>query len=179
MSRRRGLSRLAGAQVPVRTICGVTDRPYLLHDLVTASATASPDAVAVVDRDRSITYGDLDAVTNRLARTLGDLGVRKGDRVALYLDKSLESVITVYGIMKAGAAYVPLDPQAPPARLAKIAGDAGARILCTGIEKSERWPELIAEGARFEALVVLNSEEASAPSDAVRVLTRSDVDAND
>ena len=157
----------------------MTDRPYLLQDLLTASATATPEAVAVVDRDRSITYGDLDAVTNRLARSLAGLGVRKGDRVALYLDKSLESVIAVYGIMKAGAAYVPLDPQAPPARLAKIAGNAGARVLCTGIEKNERWPELIAEGARFEALVVLNSDEAPAPSDAVRVLTRGDVDATD
>ena len=67
------------------------------------------------------------------------------DLVGLYLDKSLESLLGIYAILKLGAAYVPLDPAAPPARLATIAANAGLRCLVTGAEKAELWPELLEE----------------------------------
>ena len=62
----------------------------------------------------------------------------RGDRVGLYLDKSLESVVGIYGILKGGATYVPLDPQAPPRRLAYIAGDCGLEVLVSGADKAKR-----------------------------------------
>lgn len=129
----------------------------LVHDLLAESAARFPERVAVVDGQRHATYAELDATANRLAHLLTECGVRHGDRVGLYLEKSLEAVIGIYGILKAGATYVPLDPGAPPARLGTIAGDAGLRCLITGTEKEGDWAALVAEGAPVETLVVLNT----------------------
>src|SRR5438034_10709307 len=97
----------------------------LLHHLLRTSAAMHPERVAVENGDETITYAELEAASNRLANLLSSLGARRGDRVALYLDKSIASVIAVYGIMKTGSSYVPLDPGAPPARLAYILVNAG------------------------------------------------------
>jgi amino acid adenylation domain-containing protein len=137
---------------------------YLVNQLLEASARRAPDAPAVLDGERTVTYGELDTRANQLANALLELGVRQGDRVALYLDKSIESLIAVYGALKAGAAYVPLDPAAPPVRVGGIAADAGARVLVTGVEKQDAW-ETVCEGTpELEWLVVLNEAEAHAPT---------------
>ena len=136
-----------------------------LHERLTAAAEVAPDAPAVVDRSRHIGYGDLERRANRLAHLLLDHGVSAGDRVGLYLDKSLESLVAIYGVLKAGAAYVPFDPQAPEPRLGYIAGNAGIRCLLTGIEKAPTWRGLANEGAPLEQLVVLNA--AAVDGDAV------------
>lgn len=134
---------------------------FLLHQHLQASARRYPDRVAVEDRDRSITYSELEALSNQIAHHLIERGVRRGDRVGFYLEKSLESVAAIYGILKTGAAYVPFDPQAPPQRLAYIARNAGIRHLLTGVEKAEKWPALLQEGAPLDHLVVLNADEVS------------------
>lgn len=131
-------------------------RPYLLHHLLRASAEARGDAVALIDRGASITYSELDRRTNQLARLLVGAGVKPGDRVGLYLDKSLESVIGLYGALKAGAAYVPLDPDAPATRLGYMARDCGIRCLLTGKEKADQWASLVDAGASLEVVVALN-----------------------
>jgi amino acid adenylation domain-containing protein len=147
-----------------------------LDGLLHASAAKRPDAPAVVDGARSISYGELDELAGRLAALLGELGVRRGDRVALYLDKSLEAVAAIYGVLRAGAAYVPLDPQAPPARLGYVAGDAGVRVLVTAVEKAPQWEELIENGAELESLVVLNATDDALDAPAgTRILTAADV----
>jgi amino acid adenylation domain-containing protein len=104
-------------------------RPYLVHHLLTRAATAAPDRPAVLEGERSITYAELDAAANRVANRLLDLGVARGDRVGLHLDKSIDAVAAIYGVLRAGAVYVPLDRQAPPARLARVAADAGLRLV--------------------------------------------------
>ncbi len=83
----------------------------------------------------SLTYAELDATANRLAGLLAAEGVRRGDRVGLFLEKSPEAVVAIYAILKAGATYVPLDEQAPPARLAFIMRDAGIRCLVTSVAR--------------------------------------------
>ncbi len=118
---------------------------YLIHQLLEQSAAKSPDSPALVDGERQLTYAELDASANRLAQHLIELGVGRGDRVALYLDKSADSIIGIYGVLKAGAAYVPLDPQAPTSRLAYITSNAGVRVLLTGVEKAEAVSGLRAE----------------------------------
>jgi amino acid adenylation domain-containing protein len=80
-----------------------------------------------------------------------------GDRVGLYLDKTVEAVKGLYGILKAGAAYVPLDPDAPVSRLSRIARDCNLRWVLTGMEKQDRWAELINE-SNIEVLVVIKGE---------------------
>ena len=129
---------------------------YLVHQLVEESARRHPDDLAVVDRDRRLTYRELDEQSNRLAHLLSARGVIKGDRVGLFLVKSLESVIGVYGIMKAGAAYVPLDPDAPVNRLAYIIRDCGITCLLTGEEKSEQVGAMLDAAADFKTVIVLN-----------------------
>ncbi|HSE82619.1 MAG TPA: amino acid adenylation domain-containing protein [Gaiellaceae bacterium] len=149
----------------------------LLHDLLTESAAAHSDRVAVVDGDRSLTYAELDAGSNRLAHLLRECGVQHRDLVGLYLDKSLESLLGIYAILKLGAAYVPLDPAAPPARLATIAANAGLRCLVTGAEKAELWRELLQGGAPVEVLVapLARDGEIEAPEGA-RLVTGSELD---
>ncbi|MEX1135157.1 MAG: AMP-binding protein, partial [Acidimicrobiia bacterium] len=107
---------------------------YLLHDLVRSSANTHPDAIAVVDGDRSVTYSELDTLSNQIAHLLGETGVKKGDRVGLYLRKSLEAVAGAYGIMKAGGAYVPLDPEAPVDRIGYIISNCEIHTLFTSVE---------------------------------------------
>jgi amino acid adenylation domain-containing protein len=132
----------------------------LVHDLLTEAAESDPRQIAVVDEDRELHYGELEERSNRLAHLLRDIGVQRGDRVGLYLDKSLESLVGIYGILKAGAAYVPFDPHAPATRLGYIAGNADIRCLVTGAEKASEWTALQSAGAPLEALVVLNSTDS-------------------
>jgi amino acid adenylation domain-containing protein len=131
---------------------------YLLHHMLRRSAAEHPDRVAIEDGNRSVTYAELETRANKLAHLLADLGISRGDRVGLYLDKSVESLVGIYGILKAGAAYVPFDPQAPTARLAYMARNCGIRVLLTAQEKSKNWGPLIDGGAPLQGLVVLNGE---------------------
>jgi len=150
---------------------------YLLHHYLEESAEATPDAPAVIDRDRTMTYGELEAHSNRLAGVLAELGVGRGDRVGFFLDKSLESVVAIYGILKAGAVYVPFDPHAPVARLAYIAANAGIRHLIAGVEKQGSWAGLVEAGAPLDCLVSLNGapDEAVVPA-GVRCIGPSEVE---
>ena len=129
---------------------------FLLHHYLRDSAQRSPDAPAAVDRGRTASYGELDSRSNQLATVLLELGVSRGDRVGFYLDKSLESLVALYGILKVGAVYVPFDPQAPAARLGYIAENAGIRHLITGVEKAPEWTRIVESGAPVESLVVIN-----------------------
>src|SRR2546423_9859878 len=86
---------------------------FLLHQLLARAAGSDPEREAVRCAGTSLTYGELEAASNGVARALIAGGVRRGDRVGIHLSKRVESVAAVYGAMKAGAAYVPLDPKAP------------------------------------------------------------------
>lgn len=91
-----------------------------LNDRLRHWARVRPDAPAVESQGEAMTYGELDRLSSALARTLIDGGVVPGDRVALWLHKSIESVVAVHGVLKAGAAYVPIDPSAPYKRARHI-----------------------------------------------------------
>ncbi len=131
----------------------------LVDQLLANAAARFPDRPAVVDGERVLTYAELDSAANRLAHELAALGVVRGDRVGLYLAKSAHAVVGIYGILKAGAAYVPLDPSAPPARLGTIAADAGLTCLVTEQAKQAEWGELVAAGAPLRTLIVLDGGE--------------------
>lgn len=105
--------------------------PQLLPDLLSRSADLYPDHPAIEMEGRALTYAELEAASNQVAHTLIDHDVKRGDRVALWLPKSPESISALYGIMKAGAAYVAVDPSAPPQRLAFIARDCAIVALVT------------------------------------------------
>ncbi|MFC8420329.1 amino acid adenylation domain-containing protein [Streptomyces sp. NPDC057236] len=91
----------------------------------------APDAVALVCEDRELTYGELNAHANRLARLLVSRGVRAEDVVAVALPRSPELVICLLAVLKTGAAYLPLDADHPKDRIAHMLSDAGARTVVT------------------------------------------------
>lgn len=103
----------------------------LAHAGFMARARQQPDRPAVRDGARRCSYGELDALSNQLARALRARGVRRGDRVGLCLERSLEMIVAVMGILKSGGAYVPLDPAFPQARLDHYARDAALRLMVT------------------------------------------------
>lgn len=133
-----------------------------VHDLLTAAATANPNGTAIIDGDRNVSYAALESASNRLANALLDQGVKQGDRVGLLIDKSVEAVVGVYGILKAGATYVPFDEAAPIARLAYIARDAEIRCLVTRSNRADDWQLLREAGAPVEALIVAEGPGAPA-----------------
>ncbi|HXM54814.1 MAG TPA: amino acid adenylation domain-containing protein [Candidatus Dormibacteraeota bacterium] len=101
------------------------DRGATVHGLIERRAAAAPDRVAVVHRDVRLTYGELDARANRLAHRLRELGVGGGSLVGVSLRRGPDLVVALLATLKAGAAYVPLDPGFPAARLRYVAADAG------------------------------------------------------
>jgi non-ribosomal peptide synthetase-like protein len=106
----------------------------LLHSLFTDSARRHGPRPALECEGRRLSYEELDAASNQFAHQLRALGIVAGDRVCLLLNKSPELYSALLGILKAGAAYVPLDPSYPPERVRFIAADCGAALLVTSLE---------------------------------------------
>ena len=110
-----------------------TDADYPRHvsmqALFEAQADLTPDAIAVIEGKSMIDYGELDRRANRLANGLLARGVQRGERVAVMIERSIELVIAELAILKAGAAYLPLDPSYPTERLRFMATDSAARYL--------------------------------------------------
>ncbi|APR77526.1 Malonyl CoA-acyl carrier protein transacylase [Minicystis rosea] len=108
-----------------------------VHELFEAVADATPEAIAVVSGSTRLTFRALEERANRLARHLRRHGVGAESVVGLCHGRSVDIVVGILGILKAGAAYVPLDPSHPPARLAQILAEAGARVAVTEARHSE------------------------------------------
>ncbi|MGI9118582.1 MAG: amino acid adenylation domain-containing protein [Acidimicrobiales bacterium] len=102
-----------------------------IPDLVEAQVARTPEAVAVVDGGRRLTYAELDARANRLAHHLQGLGIRPEVPVAISMGRSLDMAVGLLGILKAGGACLPLDPAYPPARLTFMLEDSAAPVLVT------------------------------------------------
>jgi amino acid adenylation domain-containing protein len=100
-------------------------------DLLTACAAATPNVPAVVAHDQSVSYRELEARANRLAHHLRGLGTGPGAVLGLCLKRSSELVVAALGILKTGAAYLPMDPTSPPDRVGFMLRDAGVPILIT------------------------------------------------
>jgi amino acid adenylation domain-containing protein len=130
-----------------------------LQSFLTETASRHGARPALSMEDRILTYAELDASANRVANSLIRLGVRNGDRVALWMPKSLEAIISIWGILKAGAAFVPVDPAAPVSRLATIARDCEVRVL---VSETARAAELHDElGAAATVRAVLYAGDGS------------------
>ncbi|OBI34257.1 non-ribosomal peptide synthetase [Mycolicibacter sinensis] len=103
--------------------------PTTLGSLVADRAALTPDAVAVVDDHGRYNYAEINARANRIAHHLIAAGIGTEDKVAVLLGRSVDLVVTALGIAKAGAAYVPVDPEYPPERIEFILGDARAALV--------------------------------------------------
>ena len=121
----------------------------LLHEWVTQQANQTPEAVALVMGQESMTYGELDQSSNQLARTLKDRGCKQGDRICLLMPKSPAAIVGILGILKADCIYVPLDPQSPAARQRKIIGVSESRWILGGGGVAPLLDEILGAG-KFE-----------------------------
>jgi amino acid adenylation domain-containing protein len=133
--------------------------PFLLHQLLDDAAGHAPGQQAVRFWNQSLTFEDLARRSTSLAHVLIEHGVRKGDRVGVFMEKSLEAVIAIYGIMKAGAAYVPIDRFAPLSRLGFIIRDCGVRHLISSQSSIGQLQELLARGSDLESIIGVRSTE--------------------
>ena len=135
---------------------------YLLWHLLDQAADADPGRAALRCADRELSYRGFAETTDRLARLLIRLGVRPGDRVGVLLPRSLEGPVAVYGILKAGAAFVPIDQQAPPGRIAQILSDCGIAVLIAEPGRRRALARTVREDTPLRAVVGLE-ELAEAP----------------
>jgi amino acid adenylation domain-containing protein len=124
------------------------DRP--IHRIVAERARRTPRAEAIVCEGERWTYERLDGQANRIAQLLIRAGVAADDRIGLFLPKSPELIAAMLGTLKAGAAYVPIDPSQPVARRAAIVADAGARVLLTLSGLDTSWAVGLPHLVRFE-----------------------------
>ena len=102
---------------------------YLLQQLLTDSAARAPERPAVAVGERRLSYRELDRLSSQVARALLAQGVAPGDRVGIFAPKSAAAIVAVYGALKAGACYVPLDPKSPAPRLTAIMADSGIAVV--------------------------------------------------
>jgi amino acid adenylation domain-containing protein len=139
-----------------------------LHEWFERRAAAAPEAVALADDERTMSYGELNARANQLAAHLRERGVGPDKRVGLGLERGMAQVIAILGVLKAGGAYLPLDPSSPAERMAYILEDAQTGLLITEDALADRFAgfggEIILIDAQWEAIA--RHDGANAPSGA-------------
>ena len=124
---------------------GADEIPCTLQEMVRCHALQQPEAIAICYGENAITYGELDRRANQLGNYLRRLGAREEMIIGLYMERSIEAIIAMLGILKAGAAFVAVDPGYPTARLELILQDAKTALIVTTESLSKNLP---ATGAR-------------------------------
>ncbi len=117
------------------------DTSVPVHRLFARAAARAPGAPAVAAGGETVSYGELDARANRVAHRLRALGVGREERVAVCMERSADFLAALLGVLKAGAAYVPIDPAYPRERIAFVLRDSGARVLLTQERLRDGLPE--------------------------------------
>lgn len=111
-----------------------------IHTLIEAQVRQTPNAVAVVCGERSMTYAELDEAAETWAQRLRDIGVGPDKLVGIYVERSIDMVIGVLAVLKAGGAYLPLDPAYPAARIEHMLADSGVGVVLTQHSLTDRLP---------------------------------------
>ncbi|WP_433664504.1 amino acid adenylation domain-containing protein [Nocardia sp. CA-128927] len=135
--------RAIAAALPSET---VAEPALTLHELFAAQAIQTPDAVALTFGDSALSYGELAEAADQLAQRLRARGIGRGSFVGIHLDRSADVVVSILAVLRAGAAYVPLDPMYPADRIEFMIADSGARLVISHsalVSASESGPELL------------------------------------
>jgi amino acid adenylation domain-containing protein len=140
-----------------------------VHALFERQAELTPHSPAVELADRRLTYGEVSAASDALARSLRQMGVGKGSLVGIFLERSPEMVVSLLGTLKAGAGYVPLDPMFPPDRLSFMLNDCQARVVLTQRAILDLVPESSAEVVCLEDLAERGASDSDEPAPPVAV----------
>ncbi|HEV2707212.1 MAG TPA: amino acid adenylation domain-containing protein [Pyrinomonadaceae bacterium] len=116
-------------------------REQTIHQLFEAQAERTPSALALVCGEVQLTYAELNERADRLADYLREKGVGRESSVGVLLERSAEMVVALLGVLKAGGAYLPLDPSYPQERLSYMLEDAGVRVLLSTAQYEKMWPD--------------------------------------
>jgi amino acid adenylation domain-containing protein len=128
----------------------------ILTQNIIRSADQNPDKVAFKQLDRAISYEQLVNQSFKLANFLQDLGIRKGDRVGICMNRALESSFSTYGIMLAGAAYVPIDSNLPPFRIAGLLSDCDIKVVISRPEFHAKIEQICQESSPLKYVIGLD-----------------------
>ncbi|HEX2076352.1 MAG TPA: amino acid adenylation domain-containing protein, partial [Longimicrobium sp.] len=135
-----------------------------IHELFAEQAARTPEAVAVVFQDESVTYAELERSSDRLAHSLRRLGVAPETRVGLCVQRSPGMLVGILGILKAGGVYVPLDPAYPGDRLAYMLADSGAAVLLAESALQDVLPSFEGVRVRLDAPWKADSTQSGGPA---------------
>lgn len=130
---------------------------FLLQHLLEESARQHPERKAVIFDGRSICYRELEETSNKLANVLLSLGVSRGDRVGIFMPKMINSIVSVFGIMKAGGVYVPIAPDAPVKRIEYILNNCGIKHLITTEKRIEILRQVFDNGCPVGKIILADT----------------------
>ena len=133
----------------------------LLHELISTAADKSPDAVALSAGSQSLQYAELWLQVRSAASGLLDLGLQRGERVAIYLEKRIETVVASFAAPAAGAVFVPLNPLLKPEQVGYVLRDCGVRVLITSPERFEALGETLALCPSLRCVVLTGAVDAA------------------
>ncbi len=134
----------------------------LLHELISAAAGCTPQAIALVDGDRRLAYEELWQLVQRCAGGLLGLGLARGDRVAVYLEKRFEAAISCFGAAHAGAAFVPVNPLLKLGQVEHILRDCNVRVLVTSRERLDFLAPILGNCPDLQWIVSVNGGDGVA-----------------
>lgn len=136
----------------------------LLPDLIALTAERAPRAIALSSGASSLTYAELDADVGRFAAGLVGLGLGRGERVAIYLEKRMETVIASFGAPAAGAVFVPVNPLLKPEQVAFILRDCNVRVLVSSPQRLALMQDALVECDDLRHVVLTDSAAEPAPA---------------
>ncbi|MCZ6772751.1 MAG: acyl-CoA ligase (AMP-forming), exosortase A system-associated [Proteobacteria bacterium] len=132
----------------------------LLHDLVLSSANADGARPALIRDDEVLDYASLGNLLGSFAATLVELGIRPNDRVAVYLNKRIETVVAYFGTSYAGAVFVPVNPTLKPAQVQHILRDCDVSILVTTAAQAAGLSGILGECGSLRSLIIVGADTA-------------------
>ncbi|MEU6194018.1 amino acid adenylation domain-containing protein [Streptomyces sp. NPDC047061] len=141
-------------------------RERTLTTYLEAAVRRHPDAVAVKDQQRRVTYAELDEISNGVASALTAAGPVSGRRIGIWLNKSVEAVAAIHAVLRSGAAYVPTDPTAPPRRAAAVLADCQAAWLITTPERARSLRACAPELAETLSFLYVGAHDEELPAGA-------------
>ena len=143
---------------------------YLVHDFIFSSAERAPAAEALVDGARRLTYAQLATLTRRTCAALRARGVRRGERVAVYMEKNIEHVAALFGAAAAGMVFVPVNPLLKPEQVAYILRDCDVRVLVTSADRLRQLAPSLGGCDSLHTVLALRAGATAADIGQIKVL---------
>ena len=139
------------------------DSTILLHELISASAVRDSHSAALADGNTALRYGELAALVEKFASGMLSLGLKRSERVGIYLEKRFETVIASFGAAAAGGVFVPLNPLLKPEQVGYILRDCNVRVLVTSQERYTLLAATLAQCPDLREVVLVGVDTAPSP----------------